>query len=49
MRRLTGFVAEHCAHRPYAADWQRYADDLLAASFAAEARKLETLGAAAFN
>lgn len=48
-RRLTGFVAEHCTHRPYAADWQRYADDLLAASFAAEARKLETLGASACN
>ena len=46
-RRLSTFVAEHCAHRPYAADWQRYADDLLAASFAAEARKLEALGASA--
>lgn len=49
MRRLTGFIADHCAHRPYATDWQRYADDLLAASFAAEARKLETLGASACN
>lgn len=48
-RRLTGFIADHCGHRPYAADWQRYADDLLAASFAAEARKLDTLGAAACN
>lgn len=42
-RRLTGFVAEHCAHRSYAADWRRYGDDLLATAFAVEARKLETL------
>lgn len=40
-RRLTGFVAEHCAHRAYAADWRRYGDDLLATAFAAEARKAE--------
>lgn len=43
-RRLTGFVGEHCAHRSYAADWQKYGDDLLATAFAAEACKLETLG-----
>jgi hypothetical protein len=42
-RRLTGFVAEHCAHRSYGADWQKYGDDLLAQAFAAEADKLEIL------
>ncbi|PVE52002.1 hypothetical protein DC429_16865 [Arthrobacter sp. TPD3018] len=48
-RRLTTFIAEHCSHRSYAADWKRYGDDLLAASFAAEARKLEILRASACN
>jgi len=42
-RRLTSFVAEHCAHRSYAADWRRYGDDLLATAFAVEAGKLEIL------
>lgn len=42
-RRLTGFVAERCAHRSYAADWRRYGDDLLATAFAVEACKLKTL------
>jgi hypothetical protein len=46
-RRLTSFVAEHCSHRSYAADWRRYGDDLLAESFAIETRKLNTLAPAA--
>jgi len=46
-KRLTTFVAEHCAHQPYAADWRRYGDDLLAAAFAAEARNLKTFVASA--
>jgi hypothetical protein len=46
-RRLTGFVAKHCAHRAYAADWRRYGDDLLATAFAIEVGKLEILAPAA--
>lgn len=41
--RLTSFIATHCAHRSYAADWQRYGDELMAQAFAAETRKLEAL------
>lgn len=41
-RRLTVFVAEHCGHRPYAADWQRYGEAMVRDAFAAEAAKLET-------
>jgi hypothetical protein len=43
MRRLTTFIAEHCAHRPYAADWARYGEEMLSAAFAREADKLATL------
>lgn len=42
-RRLTSFVAEHCAHRPYTADWIRHGDELLRVAFALEAGKLATL------
>lgn len=46
-RRLASFIADHCGHRPYAADWQQYGDDLVAAAFVAEARKLKFLAPAA--
>ena len=42
-RRLTAFIAEHCAHRPYAADWARYGEEMLSTAFAREADKLATL------
>lgn len=38
-RRLTTFIAEHCAHRPYAADWERYGDRVLHDVITAETLK----------
>lgn len=42
-RRLTGFVAEHCAHRSYAADWGRFGDRVLHDVIATETHKQELL------
>lgn len=42
-RRLTGFVAEHCAHRSYAADWGHFGDRVLHDVIAAETLKRELL------
>ncbi len=42
-RRFTGFVAEHCGHRPYAADWGRYGDRVLDEAIMAETLKREVL------
>ena len=41
--RLASFIATHCGHRDYAANWQRYSEELVARAFAAEARKMEAL------
>ncbi len=40
-RRLTAFIAEHCAHRPYAADWRRYGDEIMRDAFAREIARVE--------
>lgn len=45
-QRLTRFVAEHCGHRPYAADWQKYGDDIVAAALASETQKLGAIASA---
>jgi len=42
-RRLTNFVVEHSQHRPYAADWARYGQDMMREAVAREADKLATL------
>jgi hypothetical protein len=42
-QRLANFIAEHCGHRPYAADWIRHGEDALRTAFAVEAAKLDTL------
>lgn len=42
-RRLANFIAEHCGHPPYAADWIRHGEDALRAAFAVETAKLDTL------
>lgn len=42
-RRLTSFVAEHCGHRSYAADWIRFGDRALHEIIAEETRKREVL------
>lgn len=38
-RRLTNFIAEHCGHRPYCTDWQRFGDNVLRDAFATEREK----------
>lgn len=42
-RRLTTFIAEHLAHRPYAATWQRYGAEIMREAFATEAAKVVDL------
>lgn len=42
-RPLTSFIATHCNHRDYAAEWQRCGDKLMTQAFAAEAGKVEAL------
>lgn len=43
VRRLTRFIAQNCAHRPYAADWVRFGAAELDAVFAAESAKVAHL------
>lgn len=43
MRRLTGFVVEHCDHRSYAADWRRYGEQLFHDVMTSETAKLDAL------
>lgn len=43
VRRLTRFIAQNCAHRPYAADWVRFGEAELDAAFAAESAKVAHL------
>lgn len=46
MRRLTRFVAEHCDHRSYAADWSRYGERFLHDVMTSETAKLDALAPA---
>lgn len=41
--RLTSFIASHCTHRDYAAEWQQYGEELVARAFAAEMVKAVAL------
>lgn len=42
-QRLTTFVAEHCSHRTYAADWIRFGREAMREAFAIEALKMAVL------
>ncbi len=42
-QRLTSFIAEHCAHRPYAADWRLYGDQMLHDAMTSQMAKLDAL------
>jgi predicted PolB exonuclease-like 3'-5' exonuclease len=44
-RRMTRFVAEHCRHRDYAADWARYGEQVLHDAMTSQTTKLEALAA----
>lgn len=43
VRRLTRYIAENCAHRPYAAEWIEFGEAELTAAFAAEEAKIAHL------